>query len=166
MMMNLYDPMEIVITADVTYILISHVNDSYRRILHRWTRAGRIEDEYVPTYRAIRGKWSTRTGRPHDALEIETRTCWATASTTARPPAVSQGRQHRHQSGIFLDKADNNIIYNDHVTTARWTRPWSITKRPNATRRLARSGARPSARKTNRGSRSRRTLFPERRTAS
>jgi hypothetical protein len=32
MMMNLYDPMEVVITPEVTYILISHVNDSYRRI--------------------------------------------------------------------------------------------------------------------------------------
>jgi hypothetical protein len=32
MMMNIYDPREIVITSDITYILISHVNDSYRRI--------------------------------------------------------------------------------------------------------------------------------------
>ncbi len=32
MMMNIYDPMEIVVTPAITYILISHVNDSYRRI--------------------------------------------------------------------------------------------------------------------------------------
>jgi hypothetical protein len=32
MMMNLYDPMEILVTPKTTYILISHVNDSYRRI--------------------------------------------------------------------------------------------------------------------------------------
>src|SRR5215831_12434040 len=32
MMMNMYDPMEIVVTPEITYILISHVNDSYRRI--------------------------------------------------------------------------------------------------------------------------------------
>src|SRR6185295_11808788 len=31
-MMNLFDPMEIVITLKTTYILISHINDSYRRI--------------------------------------------------------------------------------------------------------------------------------------
>jgi hypothetical protein len=43
MMMNLYDPREIVITADVTYILISHVNDSYRRIYtdgRGWPKTG------------------------------------------------------------------------------------------------------------------------------
>ena len=32
MMMSLYDPMEVVVTPGITYILISHVNDSYRRI--------------------------------------------------------------------------------------------------------------------------------------
>src|SRR5215831_2222824 len=32
MMMNMYDPMEVVITPEITYVLISHVNDSYRRI--------------------------------------------------------------------------------------------------------------------------------------
>src|SRR5260370_5506450 len=31
MMMNIYDPMEIIITPAITYILISHINDSYRR---------------------------------------------------------------------------------------------------------------------------------------
>src|SRR6185369_1380923 len=32
MMMNIYDPMEVIVTPAITYILISHVNDSYRRI--------------------------------------------------------------------------------------------------------------------------------------
>src|SRR5262249_23726290 len=32
MMMNIYDPMEIVVTPAVTYVLISHVTASYRRI--------------------------------------------------------------------------------------------------------------------------------------
>src|ERR1700682_1260780 len=32
MMMNIYDPMEIIITPEITYLLISHINDSYRRI--------------------------------------------------------------------------------------------------------------------------------------
>jgi hypothetical protein len=41
MMMNIYDPMEVVITPDMTYILISHVNDSYRRIYIRTGASGR-----------------------------------------------------------------------------------------------------------------------------
>ena len=32
MMMNGYDPMELIVTPEVTYILISHIDDSYRRI--------------------------------------------------------------------------------------------------------------------------------------
>src|SRR5258708_12821877 len=31
MMMNIYDPMEIIITPEITYILITPANDSYRR---------------------------------------------------------------------------------------------------------------------------------------
>ena len=42
MMMSLYDPMEIVVTPEVTYILISHVNDLLPKDLHRRPRlAGR-----------------------------------------------------------------------------------------------------------------------------
>src|SRR5262249_13701552 len=32
MMMNIYDPMEVIVAPGATYILISHINDSYRRI--------------------------------------------------------------------------------------------------------------------------------------
>ena len=48
-MMNLFDPMEIVVTPETTYILISHINDSYRRIYtdgREWPGA----DEVEPTY--------------------------------------------------------------------------------------------------------------------
>ena len=38
MMMNAYDPVEFVVTPDVTYILISHVNNSYRRVYHGRTQ--------------------------------------------------------------------------------------------------------------------------------
>ena len=48
-MMNLYDPMEIVVTPDTTYILISHVNDSYRRI-YTDGRDWPTGEEAEPTY--------------------------------------------------------------------------------------------------------------------
>src|SRR5712691_946216 len=50
MMMNIYDPMEIVVTPDITYILISHVNDSYRRIYtdgRGWPSEGAYELIYA-----------------------------------------------------------------------------------------------------------------------
>ena len=74
MMMNLYDPMEIIVTPDITYILMSHVNDSYRRIYtdgRGWPGA----DEFVPTYAGYSiGKWLDEDGNGrYDVLEIETR---------------------------------------------------------------------------------------------
>src|SRR6516165_12798295 len=74
MMMNLYDPMEVVITPDITYILISHVNDSYRRI-YTDGRGWPADDEFVPTYAGYSiGKWLDENGDGrYDVLEVETR---------------------------------------------------------------------------------------------
>src|ERR1700752_792317 len=71
MMMNLYDPMEIIVTPDITYLLISHVNDSYRRIYtdgREWPN----EDEFVPTHIGYSiGKWVDQDGDgTYDALEV------------------------------------------------------------------------------------------------
>ena len=74
MMRNIYDPMEIVVTPAITYILISHVNDSYRRI-YTDGRDWRNEDEYVPTYTGDPiGKWVDEDGDgKFDVLDVETR---------------------------------------------------------------------------------------------
>src|SRR5438045_9597103 len=50
MTMNLYDPMEVVITPEITYILISHINDSYRRVYtdgRDWPQEGEYELTYA-----------------------------------------------------------------------------------------------------------------------
>ena len=61
-MMNLYDPMEIVVTPDITYILISHINDSYRRI-YTDGRGWPEEGEYELTYAGYSiGKWVDEDG--------------------------------------------------------------------------------------------------------
>src|SRR5947209_19580244 len=72
MMMNLYDPMEIVITADGTYILISHVNDSYRRI---YTDGRDFPENTELNYVGYSiGKWVDEDGDGrYDVLEVETR---------------------------------------------------------------------------------------------
>ena len=68
-MMNLFDPMEIVVTADTTYILISHINDSYRRIYtdgREWPLPGEVE----PTYAGYSiGRWIDEDGNgKYDAV--------------------------------------------------------------------------------------------------
>src|ERR1700720_1386357 len=69
MMMNIYDPMEIIITPEITYLLISHVNDSYRRI---YTDGREIPADAEPTYAGYSiGKWSDEDGSGrYSVLEV------------------------------------------------------------------------------------------------
>jgi hypothetical protein len=73
MMMNIYDPMEIIVTPVTTYILISHINDSYRRI---YTDGRDWPEEVEPTFAGYSiGKWIDEDGDGHyDVLEVETAT--------------------------------------------------------------------------------------------
>jgi len=130
MMMNLYDPMEIVLTPKTVYVLISHVNDSYRRIY----TDGRdfSADEGEPTYAGYSiGKWVDEDGDgKYDVLEVETR--------NLRGPRVYDGTglplHHDNQSiikeRIYLDKADRNILHNQiTVIDNALTKPWTIMKK-------------------------------------
>jgi hypothetical protein len=131
MMMNMYDPMEIVVKPDITYILISHVNDSYRRIYtdgRDWPAEGEVE----PTYAGYSiGRWIDEDGDGrYDLLEVETR--------YLKGPRVYDGTglplHHDNQSvireRIYLDKVDRNVLYNDiTVIDHGLTRPWSVTKK-------------------------------------
>jgi hypothetical protein len=131
MMMNLYDPMEIVVTPRITYILISHVNDSYRRIYtdgRGWPAAEEVE----PTYAGYSiGRWIDEDGDGrYDLLEVETR--------HLKGPRVYDGTglplHHDNQSvikeRIYLDKVDRNVLHNDiTVIDNALTRPWSVIKK-------------------------------------
>jgi hypothetical protein len=131
MMMSLYDPMEIIITPDITYILISHVNDSYRRI-YTDGRSWPAEGDYEDTFAGYSiGKWVDTDGDgKYDALEVETR--------HFKGPRVYDGSglplHHDNQSviteRIYLDKADKNVIVDDiTVVDHALTRPWSHTRK-------------------------------------
>jgi hypothetical protein len=131
MMMNLYDPMEIAITANITYIMISHVNDAYRRIYtdgRDWPK----EEEYVPTYAGYSiGKWVDEDGDgKYDVLEIETRGLLSPRVFDASGLPLHKDGQSVIKERIFVDKADKNIIY-DQITVVdnALTRPWTITKK-------------------------------------
>jgi len=123
--------MEIVVTPETTYILISHLNDSYRRIYtdgRDWPKEG----EYELTYAGYSiGKWVDEDGDgKYDVLEVETR--------LFKGPRVYDGSglplHHDNQSvvkeRIYLDKDDNNIIWNEiTVVDHALTEPWSVKKK-------------------------------------
>jgi hypothetical protein len=131
MMMNIYDPMEIVVTPEITYILISHVNDSYRRI-YTDRRDWPGEGEYELTYAGYSiGKWIDEDGDGrYDMLEVETRLLKNPRTYDASGIPFHKDGKTVIKEQIYLDKADKNIIY-DKITVFdnALTRPWTITKK-------------------------------------
>jgi hypothetical protein len=130
MMMSLYDPMEIVVTPETAYILISHVNDSYRRI-YTDGRDWPAEGQYERTFAGYSiGRWIDAAGEGrYSALEIETRGFKGPRVYDGSGLPLAHDDQSIVKERIHLDKADRNILYDDiTVIDSALTRPWSITK--------------------------------------
>jgi hypothetical protein len=127
MMMNIYDPMEVIITPAITYILISHVNDSYRRI---YTDGRDWPQEVEPTYAGYSiGRWIDQDGDGrYDALEVETRHLKAPRTYDATGIPFHRDNQAVIKERIYLDKSD---MFIDEITTIdrALTRPWTVTKK-------------------------------------
>src|SRR5208282_4418973 len=115
MMMNGYDPMEMVVTPDITYILISHVNDSYRRI---YTDGRKWPEEIEPTYAGYSlGKWVDDDGDGHyDALEVETRSLKLPRTYDASGLPFHKDGEAIVKERIYLDKANRNLLHDDITT--------------------------------------------------
>jgi hypothetical protein len=131
MMMNIYDPMELVITPEITYVLISHVNDSYRRIYtdgRDWPKEG----EYELTYAGYSiGRWMDENGDGrYDTLEVETRVLKMPHTYDASGIPFHEDNQAVIRERIHLDKTDKNVI-EDEITVLdhALTHPWSIVKK-------------------------------------
>jgi hypothetical protein len=125
MMMNAYDPMEIVVTPDITYILISNVNDSYRRV---YTDGRDWPKEIEPTFAGYSiGKWIDEDGDgKYDVLEVETRAMRAPHTYDASGIPFHSDNQGFVRERIYLDKADKNLLHDDITSHDNaLTHPWT-----------------------------------------
>src|SRR5215467_8657768 len=131
MMMSLYDPMEIIVTPEITYMLISHVNDSYRRI-YTDGRDWPAEGDYEPTFAGYSiGKWIDENGDGrYDVLEVETRHFKGPRVYDGSGLPLHRDNQSVIKERIYLDKVDANVIY-DEITVIdhALTRPWTVDKK-------------------------------------
>jgi hypothetical protein len=134
MMMNAYDPMEVVVTPDTTYILISHVNDSYRRV-YTDGRAWPDPETTLPTFAGYSvGKWLDEDGDgKYHVLEIETRFIRAPHTYDAQGIPFHEDNQAIIKERIYLDKADKNLLHDDitsydHALTQPWTKHWTYKR--------------------------------------
>jgi hypothetical protein len=125
--MNVYMPMEIVITPDTVHILINNIRDN-RRI---YTDGREWPDEYVPAFAGFSiGRWVDIKGEGrYDALDIETRLFAGPRAYDDTGLPLHEDNQTIVKERLYTDAADPNILH-DAITVIdhALSRPWSTTK--------------------------------------
>jgi hypothetical protein len=127
-MMVVFRPLEFVVTANATYILIADV-DHYRRI---FTDGRDWPKEIEPSYQGYSiGHWIDEDGDGrYDVLEVETRGFKGPRSYDASGLPLHFDNQSVFKERIHLDRADPNVVH-DEITVIdhALTRPWTVDKR-------------------------------------
>jgi hypothetical protein len=127
LMMNLFEPAEIVVLPDTTYILISQHN-THRRI---FTDGRDWPAEIEPSFIGYSiGKWIDTDGDgKYDTLEVETRGFKGPRSYDASGLPLHIDNQSVVKERIFLNKTDPNLLH-DEITVIdnALTRPWTVMK--------------------------------------
>jgi hypothetical protein len=128
--MNVYEPMEVVVTPGTTHLLMQHIHDS-RRIFtdgRDWPQ----DPELEPTFAGYSiGRWVDEDGDGrYDVLEVETRNIKGPRSYDSTGLPLHQDNQTVVKERIYLDKTDPNTLYDDiTVIDHALTRAWTITKK-------------------------------------
>jgi hypothetical protein len=134
-MMSFYDPAEIIVMPDITYILISHNDDSYRRIYtdgREWPK----DPELTFAGYSI-GKWIDEDGAgKYNALEVETRFLKLPRGYDTSGLPFHKDGQTVIKERIYLDKTDRNTLYDqitviDHAMTRPYVKLQKATRNQN-----------------------------------
>jgi hypothetical protein len=125
--MTLFQPMEIIVLPDTTYLRIDRSNVS-RRI---FTDGRDFPSEIDPAYVGYSiGRWSDTNGSGHyDTLDVETRAFRGPRSYDASGLPLHRDNQSIIKERFSLDKADKNLMHEDiTVIDHALTRPWTVSK--------------------------------------
>jgi hypothetical protein len=125
--MSAYEPIEFVVTADTTYILIDHIEHTRRIYTDGRGWPASIEPSFLGY--SI-GKWLDEDREDRfTALEIETIGFKGPRVYDATGIPLHADNQTLIKERIYLDKADRNLLH-DEITTIdnALTRPWTVTK--------------------------------------
>jgi hypothetical protein len=125
--MNVFEPMEVVITPSTTHILISHIHDN-RRI---FTDGRDWPTEMEPSFRGYSiGRWIDTTGTGvYDTLEVETRGMKGPRAYDTSGLPLHSDNKTVVKERLHLDKTNPNLLL-DEITTFddALTRPWTVIK--------------------------------------
>jgi len=126
-MMIAYDPIQVILTPDITYIWV-HQMGEFRRI---YTDGRDWPDNPKPAFRGYSiGRWTDDDGDGrYDALIVETRSMKGPRTLDADGLPLHKDDQTIVKERIYLDKANRNLLY-DEITTFdhSLTRPWTVTR--------------------------------------
>ena len=122
-----YTQMEIVLTAETTYILIDHINDN-RRI---FTDGRGWPAEEDPTFHGYSiGRWiDTDNDGRYDTLEVETRNFKGPRAYDTTGLPLHSDNETVVKERIYLDKADPDLLHDDVTTIDHaLTEPWTVAR--------------------------------------
>jgi len=126
-MMIAYEPMEVIITPETTYIRVDHLND-FRRI---YTDGRGWPAKIKPTFDGYSiGKWVGQRGNGrYEALEVETRGMKGPRTLDADGLPLHKDNRTVVKERIHLDPANHDLLH-DEITTIddAFTRPWTVTR--------------------------------------
>lgn len=128
MMMNVLQPMEIVVLPEITYILTSDVHAYVRRV---YTDGREWPEDVEPAFQGglSLGKWIEEADGRYGALEIETHGFKGPRVYDDSGIPLHVDNQSIIKELLYLDKADRNLLHNNiTVIDHALTRPWTVTK--------------------------------------
>ena len=132
-MMFAYEPMEVIVLPEITYIAITF-NNEFRRIYTDGRDFPKDEDPSFAGYSI--GKWVDEDGDgKYDVLEVETRNLKGPRIFDPSGIPMHEDNKTIVKERIYQDKANPNIL-RDQITTIdnALTKPWTI---PRGYRRAA-----------------------------
>jgi hypothetical protein len=128
MMMQAYEPIQITVLPETTYILIDYIHESHRRI---FTDGREWPKTVAPTFTGYSiGKWIDTDGDGRfDVLEAETRHLKGPRFFDGSGIPLHEDDETVVRERIYLDKADRNLLH-DEITVSdhALTRPWTVMK--------------------------------------
>jgi hypothetical protein len=126
-MMIAYEPLEIIVTADATYVRVDHMSE-FRRI---YTDGRSWPDDIEPTFAGYSiGRWVDEDGDGRfDMLEVETRAVRGPHAYDHNGIPFHNDNQATFKERIYIDKADPDVL-RDEITAFdnALTRPWTVTR--------------------------------------
>jgi hypothetical protein len=132
--MTAYNPMEIVVLPNVTYIRIDYIRETRRRIYtdgRPWPKVGTAPGEVEEGFDGYSlGKWvdEDKDGK-FDVLAVETRYFKGPRYFDLTGIPLHEDNETVIKERIYLDKADQNLLHDDMIVEDNaLTRPWTVKK--------------------------------------